>query len=446
MRSPVRYRFVCMGRYRLRAALGPALALLVACASSDAVPPGGPSNDGSATSSDDASAPAADGAAQPPPGERDAARGQEAASLPPVDGSGPSPPGDSPSSSSSAACQMSQALRGGPGCHFLVGMGNDLNNNHDQDGAYTLGPTLDVHYTYLSGLPTKGGWPDWNANGSFVNLLTDSADRHGVTPMFTLYMMAGNVAMTTDDASMNLYWQAAKLMFQRLAIFGKAALVHFEPDFWGFAMQQSAGATARAIVTAHAPDCAGLPDNVIGMADCLVKLGRTYAPKAMLGFHVSTWGFTTAQIVQFFKAIHADRADLLVTDMLDRDAGCFEAHTDMNCQRNDGPWYWDESNVAKPNFHDNLASWKAIHDGLGLPLMWWQIPFGVPSTTPGGTAGHYRDNRVHYMFNHIDEFVAAGGVGAVFGGGAANQTYITTDGGQFQSAVTKYFASPSGLP
>ena len=36
----------------------------------------------------------------------------------------------------------------------------------------------------------------------------------------------------------------------------------------------------------------------------------------------------------------------------------------------------------------------------------------------------------------------AGGVGAVFGVGAANQTYITSDGGQFKRAVEKYRADP----
>jgi glycerol uptake facilitator-like aquaporin len=33
-----------------------------------------------------------------------------------------------------------------------------------------------------------------------------------------------------------------------------------------------------------------------------------------------------------------------------------------------------------------------------------------------------------------------------FGVGAGNQTYITSDGGQFRNAVTAYFASPVTLP
>ncbi len=332
----------------------------------------------------------------------------------------------------------------------MVGLGNDLANDHDQDGAYTLGTTVDLHYAYLVGLPTMGGWPDWNTGGTFVDILADTADMHGVTPMFTLYAMAsegdGNLAMMTDDAAMNLYWQGARLLFQRLAMFGKPAVVQLEPDFWGYAMEQSLDGTAKVIVTEHASECAGLPDNLIGMAGCLLKLGRMYAPKVAIGFHASNWGGTQAQVIQFFQTIHADQADFVATDVLDRDAGCYEAATDPNCMRGGGTFYWDETNQTSPNFHDNLSWVTGVHQALNLPFMWWQVPLGVPSTTPGGTSLHYRDNRVHYIFNHISEYVAAGGLGVVFGVGAANQTDITSDGGQFKTAVTGYFAAPTALP
>lgn len=110
------------------------------------------------------------------------------------------------------------------------------------------------------------------------------------------------------------------------------------------------------------------------------------------------------------------------------------------------PRYWDESNQQSPTFHEYLDWAAAISDGLGRPVLWWQVPFGVPSTTPGGTAGNYRDNRVRYIFSHVGELIAAGGLGVAFGVGAGNQTYITTDGGQFRNAVTAYFAAPVTLP
>ena len=152
----------------------------------------------------------------------------------------------------------------------------------------------------------------------------------------------------------------------------------------------------------------------------------------------------TQAIVQYLRGLGADSADLVFTDMLDRDAGCFEAAVDPNCQRG-GAFYWDANNQTSPNFHEHLVWAKAITDGIGKPMMWWQVPFGVPSDAPGGTPGHYRDNRVKYIFEHMDEFVAAGGVGAAFGVGAGNQTYIDTDGGQFRNAITNYFAAPHRL-
>jgi len=410
-------------------ALGATLGLLVGCGSStphgNGAAAGGPGSSGSASS----------GGGSDASGGSDANGGSDVSS------------GGAPMLTSSAA---DIATKLGRTSHFLVGMGNDLANDHTMDGAYLLGTTLDLHYAYLVGLMGQGGWPDWNPDGGFVNVLTDTADAKGFTPMFTLYSMAAQGENRTDvlaqDAYMKPYMDGLKLLYQRLNMFGKPSVVHLEPDFWAFMEQASKEnpASVKVNVTANAPDCAGMSNDLIGLGKCMVKLGRMYAPKALLGFHVSSWGAGDPNlIVTFMKAVGADQGDLLFTDMLDRDAGCYEAGVD--CQKKDGV-YWDESNATSPNFHDNQAWTKTITSGLGLPMMWWQVPFGVPSTTAGGTSGHYRDNRVHYMFSHVQEFIDAGGVGAVFGTGADKQTTPTTDGGQFKAAVMAYFAKPTALP
>src|SRR5262245_56741103 len=143
----------------------------------------------------------------------------------------------------STAADVARKLGRAP--NFLIGMGNDLNNDHSQDGAYTLGVTMDIHYAYLVGLPGEGGWPDWNAGGTFVNMLTDTADDKGTTPMFDVYGMAAhgeaNAAVLADSAYMTPYWSQMHLLFERLAVFDKPAIVHVEPDFWGFQQQQSGG-------------------------------------------------------------------------------------------------------------------------------------------------------------------------------------------------------------
>jgi hypothetical protein len=359
------------------------------------------------------------------------------------------------STGKSTAADVARKLGRAP--NFLIGMGNDLAGeaegyDHSRDGAYTLGVTMDIHYAYLVGLPGEGGWPDWNAGGTFVNIMTDSADAEGTTPMFDLYAMAArgeaNAAVLADPGYMGPYWEATTLLFERLAVFDKPAIVHLEPDFWGFQQQQSGGdaASVRVLIHDHVEGCDNQPENLAGLGKCIVQLSRTISPKVVIGFHASRWGGEPDAMVDFLTQVGAADADYIGIDMLDRDAGCFEEHTDPNCQRNDGPWYWDETNQTSPNFHEFLAFSKTISDGLGKPIIWWQIPFGVPSDTPGGSAGNYRDNRVHYIFSHIDEFVAAGGLGAAFGVGAGNQTYITSDGGQFRNAVTAYYANPVPLP
>ena len=354
------------------------------------------------------------------------------------------------SSGTSTAADAARKLGRAP--NFMFGMGNDLNNDHNQDGAYTLGVTLDLHYAYLVGFEGSGGWPDWNPGGYFVNILADSADAHGVTPMYDIYSMAqrgeANLNPLDDPAFMQQYWDTLLLLYTRLADFDKPAVVHFEPDFWAFAQQQSGGdpSGVPARVGSLVPDCEGEPEDLAGLGHCMIVLGRLHAPKVLLGFHASRWAGSVEDTVAFLNAIGGGESDFIGMDMLDRDAGCFEAHTDPNCQRNDGPWYWDESNQTSPNFHEYIDWSKQIGDGLGVPPLWWQIPFGVPSDEPGGEAGHYRDNRVRYIFSHVQEFIDAGGLGAVFGVGAGNQTYIDSDGDQFKNAVTDYYASPVPLP
>jgi hypothetical protein len=111
-----------------------------------------------------------------------------------------------------------------------------------------------------------------------------------------------------------------------------------------------------------------------------------------------------------------------------------------------GEFYLDETNTTSPNYSERLTFAKQVHDATGKPILWWQLPFGVPSDTPGGTPGHFRDNKVRYLFSHVQEFVDAGGLGAAFGTGSGDQTYVTTDGDQFKKAVKAYYAAPVALP
>lgn len=345
---------------------------------------------------------------------------------------------------------------------FLVGHGNDLpgaekNFDFAQAGIYTLPVTLDVHYVYLSGLPrepTKAGvpWPDYRPDGSFVTEIADNAASRGVVPMFTLYQAAArgeqDQRVFRDQDFMTKYWEGVRLLMDRLRATDRPAIVHVEPDFWGYAQQwaRSSGEPkdVRVLVRGLVPECADLPDDVGGMGRCFVRLARGLAPKVALGFHASGFGSVgePKRVARFLAWCGATEADFITLETLDRDVGCFEAGRDPFCTRRDGEAYWDERNERSPNFAEHLAWAATIHERLGLPVLWWQMPLGVASDVPGGAPKQYRDNRVKYFFEHPAEFEQAGGFGAAFGVGAPNQTDITTDGGQFARAVERYYASP----
>ena len=325
----------------------------------------------------------------------------------------------------------------GLGGDLALGVGNDLVGDGTEAHAWTLHPPPPVHYLYLVGLPGRGGWPEWNSEGGFIDRHAEAAQERCVVPAFTLYAMTvegeGDPATAASHDYMAAWWAGYELALARLAAFGEPALLHVEPDFWGF-MQKATGRMPDQIavsVGAHVPQCADLPDTLAGFGTCLVRRSRTVAPRVRLGFHASLWAHPDpSEVARFLLAAGVADTDALFVETLDRDAGCFEAGG-PGCQREDGPWYWDASNTRSPNFREHLTATGALHRATGLPLVWWQTPLGVPDDAPGGRTGRYRDNRVAYVFDHPEEFVAAGGAAVLFGAGWTGQTDLTTDQGQF---------------
>jgi hypothetical protein len=116
--------------------------------------------------------------------------------------------------------------------------------------------------------------------------------------------------------------------------------------------------------------------------------------------------------------------------------------------RGNGPFYYDETNQTSPNFADEISNWSTYRSDLGgnLPLIWWQTPLGVPSTTPEGTDGHYRDNHVDYMLKNTAQYADIGTFGVVFSGGAGYQTSISTDGGEFATLFDQYLSTGGVAP
>jgi len=346
------------------------------------------------------------------------------------------------------------AAKLGTPSRLLVGLGGQGGIADPISAIQSQALKIDIYDEYLG----IGDWTSWNSPPcDYVCVVAAAAESLGAVPMYTQYQMAndgdGNLAGLNDASFMATYWARVKLLFQDLAAYDKPALVNLEPDFWGYAERQAPNSDPSrlsAIVSTN-PDCATLQNDITGVAGCLIVMARKYAPKAYIGFPPSAWGGDSdADVVAFMNAVGAQNADFIVEQTLDRDAGCYEVSPQPSyCSRSGSGvgLYWDESNQTHPNFQDHLASAQAYHSGIGnLPLIWWQTPEGVPSSTPGGTDYHYRDNRVHYFLSHPAELTAVGGLAVVFSTGEIHQTNIATDGGQFQLLDDAYLKAPAPLP
>ena len=342
------------------------------------------------------------------------------------------------------------ARRMGKPPQFLVGLGGA-----QVEDVRAQGVQPDLYDRYLVGIG-PGSWPSWNSPaGAYVGVVAQEAAAVGAVPMFTLYQMAawgdGNLSGLRQRTYMRQYWNNVRILVKALGQWGRPALLNLEPDFWGYAQRLSADPNRLTVqVKSVNPDCANQPNTATGMAACLLQMVRQEAPQTLVGFVPSSWGDLAGTEVAYLRRLGAHQADYVAIQTLDRDAGCFEAgYTDHDalCNRpNPEPYLWDDTNQRSPNFTQHLQAVRAIHEGLGLPVVWWQTPMGVPSDAPGGSPGAFRDNRSRYFLTRTQELVNAGGAAAVFSPGHHTQTDLRTDGGQHQRLSAAYRAAPVPLP
>lgn len=332
---------------------------------------------------------------------------------------------------------------GKPG-KLLVGMGQI-----DAEKVLRMGVQTDMYDMYFNGVGPRS-WISWNLPiGSYVDTVANSAACLDAIPMFTVYQMAargdGNLSGLDDFGYMRDYWDNIRILFKRTRDLRRPVLINLEPDFWGYAQRRNRSPHKLDVQVAVASrgDCAGLPDNMKGYTACVLKMARTLAPNAYVGIPPSLFYDLRQSEINYLLEAGAHQADFVVMQTLDRDIGCFEAaYAPANCNRaTDVRSMWTTA-----DFKAHFARARAHFEALGLPIIWWQTPLGVPSDQPGGKPGYFRDNRVAYFLSNPAELVAAGGVGVVFGSGETAQTSFDTDGGQFKRLATKYRQSPPVLP
>lgn len=300
---------------------------------------------------------------------------------------------------------------------------------------------LGIRYHYLSGGANTGrGWQTWTlGGGSFVPaFIADSAD-HGFFPVFSLYQLRetapgngqgeeeGILANLRDRDTMRAYFEDVRVFFQRAGATGRTALLHLEPDIWGYvqrAARDDDGATVPAQVAATGLDeLRGLPDDATGFAKAFVALRDRYAPGVLLGWHLSNWGTgedlsysdpsdahidaLAARSTAFLGSLGA-RFDLLFAEYADRDSGYRE-----KVDGDGGAAWWTAGDFTR-----HARYLRGVSAASGLRVLLWQIPLGNASLPD--RPHRYRDNRVEMLLGagagqRIADYVRAGVVGLLFG-------------------------------
>lgn len=305
-------------------------------------------------------------------------------------------------------------------------------------------------YQYLAGgVNTGGGWATWNANGTFASMYARESRAARIAPVFTYYMVRQSLPGRDDGdearadlgnlrnpATMRALYADLRLLFQRVNGTGPA-VVHVEPDLWGYAQQAARGddaSTVPAVVASSGdPDLSGLPNTLAGFAQATVRLRDRYARNVRLAYHLSVWGTNTdialqdppmrevdrlaARAARFERSLGA-RFDYAFAEFSDRDADFKRL-----IYGDGGASWWRPADFSRDIRFDSRFSRAAR-----LKLFKWQIPLGnTLMRAMDDTWGHYQDNRVQWLLGassraHLARYRRAGVVAFLFGGGADGTT------------------------
>jgi hypothetical protein len=213
-------------------------------------------------------------------------------------------------------------------------------------------------------------------------------------------------------------------------------MIDLEPDFWGFARGYGDVNQVPAQVTAAAPnDCGNQENTVAGLARCLIAMARKYAPNTAVGLHITCWDWpgNVPRCGSDYLSLGATGADFLVGEVEGADAG-------LNALPENGGQntFWSDEKWAA-----QLVYWKTMAETVGHPIVVWQIPLG--NMQQNNTPNHYQDDKVDWLFSHMDQVASAHVAGLLFGPGSDASTSVQTDGGNL-FAKTIAYQNSGGTP
>lgn len=283
--------------------------------------------------------------------------------------------------------------------------------------------------------------------GQYVRDFIDKAELEGQIPVLTydqFFLASGAstyeqaIAALGDPALLGRYFSDWRFFLRQIG--DGAALVHLEPVLFEIARrhQSDPALLPAAVPTGNAQDCAGEEASFAGFGRCLVRMARIYAPDAKVGVHAIhravvdgdlflnrdrslDLSVSVGLVADFLLASGGRGADFVTIAPARRDAGWAGLTLDEN-------WWWDASNTTLPNFHQAFAWGGMLSDAMELPILWWQLPLGHMKLLPGKNRA-WPDNRLDYVFDHMDEVAASRAFGVTFGPGDGRQTTAASDEG-----------------
>jgi hypothetical protein len=346
----------------------------------------------------------------------------------------------------------------------------------------TAKATTGLHYRvrYINeGVNIATNWYSHLPSGGLATNFITQSNAIGMRAAFNIYMLqedAGADVAIANMASltfMQQYFWNIRDVAQKAN--GNKVVFVIEPDTWGYLIKKCFGvgptnAGGNATIRPNLVFCnvnnlgyaplAGLPNTMAGMAQGIIKMIRTYAPDAYIGFHTNHWacwsnGATGASCLGagvppgiFFQcqaglpfwnnsdidynanfqiawyqellggSSACDRGDFLVVEKYGFDEGgrwiAFGAGASV--------LYYGNTEYQKWRYWS-----KKLAQGLNMPLLGWQTPIGN-STLPN-TMQKYKDTFMENFFANKASYICDGFIGLFMGPGVGASTFYTNGAG-----------------
>ena len=343
---------------------------------------------------------------------------------------------------------------------FKLGLQSDnlAIQNTRMKQALSEGVMLDYRYVYINeGVDSLTNALSWLFT-EYDNY-TEGSTALGLKPGYVIYMLqeeGGRTKLLNTAASvtqMKLFFNSVKSVAQKCK--GTKAIFVIEPDTWGYYLQYGLEQNLNIDPTkeiAHINDLGtgfewlkGLPNNLSGLAQGIVKTIKTFAPDASCGHLINFWGvdgngktgppvkesdmvywnegdvkYAAEKTADFMNTLIGGftpsgepnyRGDFIVVEKSGASAGFWK----YNYIPPTSGYYWGDKENAK------WLLWsKTLGQGVNLPLLGWQISIGHMGLP--NVLNRYEDTFMPYFFTHTKDFMDAGFIGILNGKGGQGGT------------------------